>query len=309
MTTEFNQPIKEKTVKIGVIGVGRMGLNAAKLLVRAKHKVYVYDLDHGRVKQATELGCRPAENPKNIAENAEISLLSLPMPKDVDSVVCGPEGILSGSKKGHIIVDLSTVDPFSTRKNAKKAQKHGVGYLDAPVLGLPQNCGKWTLPVGGEKEDLEKVRNALEVIAVKVIHVGPSGNGNILKLLNNMMFGTINMIAVEILALCSKLGMDPALFYETIAGSGAASVSNLFVEIGPMILDRDFEPFFSIELLHKDNELGIQMAKKAGVPLFVAPAAHTLTEVAKSKGLGKEGVQAAVKIYEDIFKIRVESGR
>ena len=301
--------MKEKTVKIGIIGVGRMGLNVAKLLIQAKHDVYVCDLDPKKVQQAAQLGGKPGENPKNMAAITEISLLSLPMPKDVDSVVCGPDGILSGSKKGHIIVDLSTVDPFSTRKNATEAEKHGVGYLDAPVLGLPQSYGKWTLPVGGKKEDLEKVRIVLEVIAGKVIHVGPSGNGNILKLLNNMMFGAINMISVEVFALCAKLGMDPALFYETIAGSGAASVSKLFVEIGPMILDRNFEPFFSIELLHKDNELGIQMAKKAGIPLFVAPAAHTLTEVAKSKGLGKEGVQAAVKIYEDIFNVRVESGK
>ena len=123
------------------------------------------------------------------------------------------------------------------------------------------------------------------------------------------MFGAVNMISVEVFALCTKLGMDPAVFYDTIASSGAASVSKLFVEIGPMILARDFEPFFSIELLHKDNELGIQMAKKAGVPLFIAPVAHTLTEVAKSKGLGKEGVQSAIKIYEDIFKIRVGSDK
>ena len=296
-------------MKIGMIGLGRMGFNMARLLIGAQHDVFVYDINHEKVEQIAKFGGKPAENPKKLSTGVKISLLSLPMPADVESVVCGQDGILAGSKVGHIIVDLSTSDPFLTRKIAQVAQKQGVGYLDAPVLGLPQSYGKWTVPVGGQKKDFAKVSKVLAVIAEKVVYAGPSGNGNIIKLLNNLMFGAVNMISVEILALCAKLGMDPVQFYEIVATSNAASVSKLFVEIGPMILARDFKPFFSIELLHKDNELGIQMAKKAGAPLFMATAAHSLTEAAQAKGLGKEGVQAAIKTYESIFNIRVEAGR
>ena len=298
----------EEIMKIGVIGVGVMGFNMTKALVEAKYEVFVHDIDNKKVVRAEGVGAKVAGSPKKSAEITDISLLSLPKSEDVELVVCGQEGILSGAKKGHIIVDLSTVDSFSTRRNAERTRRNGVGYLDAPVLGRPQACGKWTLPVGGEKDDLERVREILEVVASKVVHVRPSGSGNTIKLLNNLMFGVINMISVEILALCAKLGMDPAVFHETIAKSGAASVSNLFVEIGPKVLARDFKPVFSIELLHKDMELGIQMAKKAGVPIFVAPAAQTLNEIAKSKGLGKEDTAAVVKIYEEFFGIQVKSG-
>jgi len=181
-----------------------------------------------------------------------------------------------------------------------------VGYVDAPVLGRPQNCGKWTLPVGGTKEDVEKCRKVLEVLASRVIHVGPSGWGNVVKLLNNMMFGAINAVTAEIFATCKKFGMDPKILYETIANSGAATVSNLFKELGPKILRRDFEPLFTVDLLHKDMMLGIDMAKKLGVPVFVSTSNQLLNEMARLMGYGKEDTAAVIKVYERLLNIEVK---
>jgi len=257
-------------------------------------------------KKARELGAKVVNSPREVAEHADIVLLSLPTPSDVKEVVLGEDGILTNSRKDCIIVDLSTVDLFSTQRNAQKAKKNGVSYIDAPVLGRAQKCGSWTLPVGGEKEDLEKVRKVLEVLAAKIIHVGPSGWGNIVKLLNNMMFGAINSITAEIFAICVKLGMNPKVLHETIANSGAASVSNLFKELGPKILNRDFEPSFAIDLLYKDVSLGIKMGKEVGVPLFVSPANQLLNEMAKLKGFGKEDTASVIKVYEDLLNIKVK---
>jgi 3-hydroxyisobutyrate dehydrogenase-like beta-hydroxyacid dehydrogenase len=228
------------------------------------------------------------------------------MPSDVKKVVLGEDGILTNPKNDRTIVDLSTVDPFSTQNNEEEAKKVGVSYIDAPVLGRPQKCGNWTLPVGGDKKDLEKVRKVLEILAAKVIYVGPSGYGNIVKLLNNMMLGAINSVTAEILAICTKLGMSPKVLYETIANSGAASVSNLFKELGPKILDRDFEPLFAIDLLHKDVRLGIQMAKQVGVPLFVSEANQRLNEMARLMGFGKEDTASVIKVYEKLLDIEVK---
>jgi len=246
------------------------------------------------------------KSPKEMAGFAQIILLSLPIPSDVKEAVLGEDGILANPRKDCVIVDLSTVDPFSTQQNAQRAKKNGVGYIDAPVLGRPQKCGNWTLPAGGDKGDLEKARKVLEVLASSIIHVGPSGCGNIVKLLNNMMFGAINSITAEILAICTKLGMSPKVLYETIANSGAASVSNLFKELGPKILNRDFEPLFAIDLLHKDVSLGIKMAKQAGVPLFVSQANQLLNEMARLKGFGKEDTASVIKVYEDFLNIQVK---
>jgi len=263
-------------MNVGIIGVGIMGSKIAGKLINAGYAVFARDIDEAAEERARELGAKVVRSPKEVAEYTEIILLSLPMPSDVKEVVLGEDGILTNPKNNLIIVDLSTVDPFSTQQNAKETTKVGIGYIDAPVLGRPQKCGNWTLPVGGDKKDLEKVRKVLEILAAKIIYVGPSGYGNIVKLLNNMMFGAINSVTAEILAICTKLGMSPKVLYETIANSGAASVSNLFKELGPKILNRDFEPLFAIDLLHKDVMLGIQMAKQVDVPLFVSEANRIL---------------------------------
>ena len=293
-------------MNVGIIGVGTMGFKMAEKLINAGYAVFARDIDKAAEERARKLGAKVINSPKEVAEYTEIILLSLPMPSDVKEVVLGEDGILTNPKNNRIIVDLSTVDPFSTQHNAEEAKKVGVCYIDAPVLGRPQKCGNWTLPVGGDKKDLEKVRKVLEILAAKIIYVGPSGYGNIVKLLNNMMLGAINSVTAEILAICTKLGMSPKILYETIANSGAASVSNLFKELGPKILNRDFEPLFAIDLLHKDVRLGIQMAKQVGVPLFVSEANQRLNEMARLMGFGKEDTASIVKVYEKLLDIEVK---
>ncbi len=293
-------------MNVGIIGIGIMGSKMTEKLINAGYTVFARDIDEVVEERARKLGAKIVNSPKEVAEYAEVILLSLPMPSDVKEVVLGDDGILTNPKDNRIIVDLSTVDPFFTQHNAEEARKVGVGYIDAPVLGRPQNYGNWTLPVGGDKKDLEKSRKVLEVLAAKIIYVGPSGYGNIVKLLNNMMFGAINSITVEILTICAKLGMSPKVLYETIANSEAASVSGLFKELGPKILARDFEPLFAIDLLHKDVGLGIQMAKQIGVPLFVSEANQRLNEMAKLMGFGKEDTASVIKVYEKLLNIEVK---
>ena len=293
-------------MNVGIIGVGTMGSKMAGKLINAGYAIFARDIDEAAEERARKLGAKVVNSPKEVAEYTEIILLSLPMPSDVKEVVLGEDGILTNPKNNRTIVDLSTVDPFSTQHNAEEAKKVGVSYIDAPVLGRPQKCGNWTLPVGGDKKDLEKVRKVLEILAAKIIYVGPSGYGNIVKLLNNMMLGAINSVTAEILAICTKLGMSPKVLYETIANSGAASVSNLFKELGPKILDRDFEPLFAIDLLHKDVRLGIQMAKQVGVPLFVSEANQRLNEMARLMGFGKEDTASVIKVYEKLLDIEVK---
>jgi len=293
-------------MKVGIIGLGNMGFRMAESLIKASYTVLARDIGEKAEERARGLGAKVVKSPKEMAGFAQIILLSLPIPSDVKEAVLGGDGILANPRKDCVIVDLSTVDPFSTQQNAQRAKKNGVGYIDAPVLGRPQKCGNWTLPAGGDKGDLEKARKVLEVLASSIIHVGPSGCGNIVKLLNNMMFGAINSITAEILAICTKLGMSPKVLYETIANSGAASVSNLFKELGPKILNRDFEPLFAIDLLHKDVSLGIKMAKQAGVPLFVSQANQLLNEMARLKGFGKEDTASVIKVYEDFLNIQVK---
>jgi 3-hydroxyisobutyrate dehydrogenase-like beta-hydroxyacid dehydrogenase len=292
------------TGKVLVIGAGTMGFEIIKALTGAGYTVFVCDVDVKKVERAVAAGASPVTTPREGAGIADVSLLSLGTPDVIRTVVSGTDGILAGDRRGHIIIDTSTVDPQSTRTNAALAKQAGAGYLDAPILGRPQSCGKWTIPVGGEQADFKKIEGILKVIAGKVVYVGPSGNADTIKLLNNMMLGVTNMITVEILAVAESLKIDPALVYNTIAGSGAASVSNMFIELGPKVLKRDFSPAFTIDFMFKDMDLGIQMSKNAGAAPLMTMAAQKFNELAREKGLGGEDTGAVIKIYEDMFGLR-----
>jgi 3-hydroxyisobutyrate dehydrogenase-like beta-hydroxyacid dehydrogenase len=243
-----------------------------------------------------------AGSPREVAGKTAIILLFLPGPIEVAETIEGPEGLMAGSLAGTVIVDLSTVDPESTRRVADLVTEAGGEYLDAPVLGRPDRAGNWTLPTGGSERALSKVRHVLERLSSRIIHVGPSGSGNVIKLLNNLMFGAINNVTAEVLSAATRLGVSPKVVYETIAESGAATVSNLFKSIGPKIVDGDFTPVFRVELLYKDMDLGLKMAKTAGATMVVSEGAQKLTEMALAKGYQGQDSSVVTRISDLISR-------
>ena len=169
------------------------------------------------------------------------------------------------------------------------ASSKGVAYLDAPVLGRPGSVGKWVLPVGGEAEALASARPALEVLAATVVHAGPSGAGNQIKLLNQLMFGAINGITAEVMAIADRIGVSQELFYQTIGGSSAATVSPLFKELGRRVVEGDYaDPTFTVDLLIKDVSLGLEMATAGGAVPILARSVDYLNRLAAQQGHGSK---------------------
>ncbi len=292
-------------MKVGLVGIGTMGFPMSQKLIEGGHEVYGREILVEHEERATKAGVNMLPSVAAVGEKAEVIILSLPLPGDVQQVVEGPAGLLDTISKGQVIADTSTIDPFTTQDLAEKVLAKGGGYLDTPILGRPHRCGHWTLPVGGDKEFLDKARPALECIASRLIHVGPSGQGHIVKLLNNLMFGAINAATAEMFAIGSKVGISPKVLYETIAESGAATVSNLFVELGKKIVERDFSPAFAIDYLHKDMGLGIEMAHRCGIPSMCFRECQQLNELARSLGFGEEDTSAGVKVYEKLLGIKI----
>lgn len=288
-------------MRIGVVGTGTMGSAVVKRLVDAGEEVYAEDTAQAARENAARLGAKVVPTAAEIADSAELAFLSLPMPGDVEQVVTGEGGLLARRGSLKYIVDISTVDPFTSQRNAAAAERSGLGYLDAPVLGRPQACGNWTLPVGGRAETLEACRGPMARIAKSVVHVGPAGSGSIVKLLNNMVFGAINAATAEVFAICRASGLDPRVFYETVANSGAATVSGLFKESGSKIVTGNFEPMFTVDLLHKDMMLGIGMARRLGVPVLVSESNQNLNEMARLLKLGKEDTSSVIKVYQRLM--------
>ncbi|MBC8449797.1 MAG: NAD(P)-dependent oxidoreductase [Chloroflexi bacterium] len=280
-----------------------MGILVASTLVKAGYRVVAYDVNPHALQRAQDLGAVPVGHPQNVAEQTETILLVLPGPPQVEAVVTGDHGLLARAQSGQVIVDMSTVDPATTRRMGARAEEVGVPYLDAPILGRPSALGRWVLPVGGDSAIVARCRPLLEVLARKVIHVGPLGAGNTLKLLNALMFSAINAMTAEMMAISMKAGLSPKVLFETIAASQAATVSGLFKEVGSKIIARDFTPIFPIDLLCKDNRLAIAMARACDAPPVLANTVQVLNELASARGLGAEDTSALVKVYEALLDV------
>jgi len=272
---------------VGIIGAGVMGLAAGCKLVEGGRHVVACDVAPGAREKARQAGMEVAATPTDVARRCRIVLMFLPGPTQVIECVAGPTGLLQTAPPGGVIVDLSTVDPGTTRRMATLARDKGVGYLDAPVLGRPASVSRWALPVGGRAEDIECCRPILAVVAGKIIHIGESGSGNKIKLLNQMMFSAINAMTAEMMAVAEKVGVPPKLLYETITSSQAGTVSNLFIELGKAIINEKYDhPTFSVDLLCKDVRLAIDMAKAHDAPPLLAGLTQFMNETAQAQGLG-----------------------
>ncbi len=283
---------------IGVIGLGIMGLASSRKIIEAGYPLTAYDISETAKKKAEEMGAAVAGSPVELAETAEIVLMFLPGPIEVELCVAGPEGLLSGNRTGMVIVDLSTVDPESTQRMAALALKQKTGYLDAPVLGRPIAVGNWALPVGGSKEDMNRCQSVLECVASTIVYVGPSGTGNKIKLLNQLMFGSINAITAEMMAIAQKVGIPPELLYNTITASQAGTVSNLFKELGKHIVAEDYDdPAFTVDLLNKDIRLAVEMAKAYDAPPLLSRTVEHINEMARAQGYGSKDTSVMWKCF------------
>ncbi len=295
---------KTKVETIGLIGCGRMGVCMLEAMLKGGFKVVAYDVFPEATQRAAAMGADLTDNPKELAQVVDMVLLSLPGPLQIRDVLFGENGVAYGLGKGKVVVDTSTVDPKTTRENAERLEEATASaYLDCPILGRPSATGKWMLPTGGSQDALEYVKQVLLTFAANAVSVGGHGAGNALKLLNQMMFTCINAVSSEVMAIAEYVGVDPQMFYNTVASSSAATVSGLFREVGKCILNHDYNhPAFTVDLLIKDTKLALQMAKDSDAPSFLAGYAHMYNELAHANGHGNEDTSAVYKVFAKQFE-------
>lgn len=298
--TGSNKPLG----KIGLVGCGRMGKCMLTSMLNGGFQVVAYDKFPAAAESAGAMGAEVAATPAELASRADVILMSLPGPVQLEEVVFGEDGLVSSLTSDHVVIDTSTVDPGTTRSiSGRVAEKTGAAYLDCPILGRPSATGKWMLPTGGNPEALEKVKPVLLTFAANAIPVGDSGAGNALKLLNQLMFSCINAISSEVMAICDHVGIDKQVFYNTVASSSAATVSGLFREVGKSIVNDGFEtPAFTVDLLIKDAKLGLQMAKDADAPSVIAGTVQMYNEIAHAEGLGNQDTSALYKVFSQHYE-------
>jgi 3-hydroxyisobutyrate dehydrogenase len=276
--------------RVAVIGLGTMGLPMARNLLAAGHEVVGVDIDPRR---GAELGAETAAVPAEAAAATEVALLSLSAPTAVEEVVLGVEGLRAGAQPGFTVVDMSTGPPALARKLAEDLAQAGMASLDAPVSGGPRGAeaAKLTIMVGGDAEVFESQRPLLSVLGSMVMHVGPSGTGQAVKLCNNLMAGATMVAVAEAAATAVREGIDPAVFYDLVTRSTGDSrvLRTRFPVAGASAehpASNDWEPLFSLDLMAKDLDLVLELAAAHGVDASVAAKSRERYREAQEQGAG-----------------------
>lgn len=253
---------------IGVVGLGSMGLGMAQSLLRGGFRVLGTDLGDAQKAAAREAGVEVTEDLAALCQQAQVVLLSLPMAKHVEAVICGDDGILASAQPETLVIDTSTSEPDVTRALAAKLSDAGHGLLDAPVSGGPAGAaaGTMVMVIGGKASDLQRAEPFLDALSSKVVHLGDSGAGHTAKLINNLLCAAHLVTTAEAVALGKKAGLDPAALLEGLnAGSGRSAVSE--VNFPRWILNDGFDSGFTMGLMRKDVRLAQALMAQQGLEL------------------------------------------
>lgn len=285
-------------MRVGFIGLGHMGGPMCRNIIKGGHDVTVLDLSPAAVKACTDLGAKAAASPKDLAAEVDIVLTSLPMPKDVEAVALGPDGIIAGAKQGTIYIDLSTNSPNMVRKIAAALAPKGITMIDAPVSGGAIGAEKGTIAimVGGDKAAYDTCLPLFQSFGENISHLGELGSGCIAKIVNNMLAFCNMASAAEGLMLGAAAGIDPDALNQVIRNSSGNSMS--YRGIAYKVLNGDWSPSFTVDLAYKDLHLALELADELGIPLPLGAQTHNLMRMARGMGMGGEDASAIMRVYE-----------
>lgn len=299
-------------MQVGFIGIGVMGRPMVLNLLKAGHDVTIYarHSEKPEVQEVINAGAKLAPSSRAVAIASEIVITMVPNSPQVEEVVSGPQGIFEGARKGLLIIDMSTISPSVSRKLAETATEKGVHFLDAPVSGGSQGAinGTLTIMVGGEQAAFEQARPVLEAMGKKenIIYVGPSGSGEVVKLVNNILVGTIAAATAEAFVLGVKAGTDVDTMAKIIGISTGASwqLSNQF----PLrAFNGSFQPGFMTDLLTKDLGLALDLATENKTPVLLTALSRQLFEMASAAGHGSSDYTSILKLLEQQAGVEVRN--
>ena len=287
-------------MNVGFIGCGNMGNPMASNLINAGHQLTVHDLRREAATNLLEMGAVWADNPKDVVSGNEVVFTSLPVPRDVEAVVMGENGILEGSGPNTIYMDLSTNSPTTIRRIHDLCGEKGVAVLDAPVSGGVYGAAAGTLAVmvGGDKAIYDRMKPTLDAIGSHVVYCGPIGNGMVCKICNNLLSMGIGTLMAESLTLGVKAGVDLAVLADVIVNSSGGN-RRLMEKFPRYLFKGNFEPGFATALAAKDVRLATDLGREYGIPMELSNLVDQRHVEALLRGWGPEDSDAVAKLQEE----------
>jgi len=253
--------------RVGFIGLGIMGKPMAMNLLDAGYPLTVHSRSAGSVDEVVARGATRASGPDEVAAASDITITMLPDTSDVELVLTGGGGVLDGISAGALVIDMSSIDPAPTRAMAEAFAKHDVAMIDAPVSGGERGAidGTLSIMIGGEPDAVARAMPIFEVLGKTIVHVGPSGAGQVTKACNQLVVAATIEAVAEALLLAERSGVDPGKVREALLGGFAGS--KILEVHGQRMLDRAFDPGFRIRLHRKDARIVEDAARTTGTPI------------------------------------------
>jgi 3-hydroxyisobutyrate dehydrogenase len=273
-------------------------------LLAKGYKATVYNRSRAKAQPLLDAGASWADTPRAVAEKSDVVFAIVGYPKDVREVFLGSDGALAGSRAGMVCVDMTTSEPSLAREIYEATKAKGVASIDAPVSGGDVGAKNAALSImlGGDAEAIDAVKPLLECLGKTLVHQGPAGAGQHTKMVNQILIAT-NMIGVcEALLYGHKAGLDLQTVLQSVGGGAAASWS--LNNLGPRIIDRNFEPGFFVEHFIKDMGIALDEAKRMGLALPGLALAHQLYLAVQAQGWGRKGTHALQLALEALSGVK-----
>lgn len=292
--------------RLGFYGLGIMGSRMAANLARAGFALTVATHTPGKAEAwAAEHGATHADTARDLAAASDIVITMVVDGPQVREVLLGDTGVVHAAHPGLLCVDMSTIAPADTTAIGEALAGRGIAFMDAPVTGSSPKAADGTLTImcGGDAADLDRARPALEAMGSLVVHVGPLGSGEQLKVINNAMAAANAAVIAEALVVASAAGLDLDAFEQVVgAGSGGSAVFAL--KAGPMRA-HDYATLFKLDHMLKDVRFCLDEAQTAGVPFPSAEHVRDLLAGAAAEGFGDADFAALLETVESRAARRV----
>ena len=294
-------------MKVGFIGLGNMGFPMTLNLLHAGFEVTVHNRSREAVRRLTVEGAQPAETPDEVAARSDVVFTCLPTPAAVEQVYRDERGLLAAGRQGLTLVDCSTVAPVLSCALYSEARQTGADFVDAPISGGPAGAKAATLTImaGGDADAFERVLPIFNALGTNVHHVGPSGTGSVVKLVNQHLTAINTATVAEAMVLGAKAGADPQVLFDVIKTSFGAST--MFNRLVPLQIERRFDEGAPIRIMLKDLELISEMGRDLNVRMLLASEAREVYREAVALGLGDEDIAALVKPLEHVAGAEVRT--
>lgn len=287
---------------IGFIGVGAMGSGMAKNLAKHGFEVVAFDVDPTKVEALSSAGIRGAQDIAGVVQVSDAVFTSLPSVAAIEEVMGGEKGVLANIKVGSYILDMSTIDPGTTRRLAQQAGQKGTRFCDCPVSGGPTGAANGTLTtmVGASDEDFATIKPLLACFATNIIHVGDVGSGQVVKIVNNILAAIHTVALGEALLTGTQAGVKLDVLAEVISKSSGRSFIIDYFAPNSILKGNYDHPLFQLKLMHKDVSLYMKMAQEYHIPSLLAAATKELYSAALYQGWDSKDHTAVCQVLENM---------